>query len=207
MKLIAGLGNPGAEYARTRHNVGFRVVELLAGQRGIPINRYLLRTLYGRGRLGREEVILAKPLTYMNRSGYAIAALLWHFGLGPEDLLVVYDDVALPLGRLRLRGRGSAGGHKGIASIIDRLGTEEFPRLRLGVGAPPPGMALPDYVLSPFPPTEDEEVEGLLERAAQAVELFVTLGLEAAMNRINAPAPGKAGENGGPLGKEGSEFS
>lgn len=189
MKLIAGLGNPGTSYALTRHNVGFRVVELLAGQRRIPINRYLLRALYGRGRLGPEEVLLVKPLTYMNRSGDAIAALLWHFGLGPGDLLVVYDDVALPLGRLRLRGRGSAGGHKGIASIIDRLGTEEFPRLRLGVGAPPPGMDLPDYVLSQFPPSEEEEVERILEKAGQAVELYVTQGLEAAMNRVNAPAP------------------
>jgi len=194
MKLIAGLGNPGAEYARTRHNVGFRVVELLAERWRIPINRYLLRTLYGRGRLGPEEVILAKPLTYMNRSGDAVAALLWHFGLGPADLLVVYDDVALPLGRLRLRGRGSAGGHRGMASIIERLGSEDFPRLRLGVGTPPPGVALPDYVLSPFPPAEEAEVEGLLARAGQAVEFFVTLGLEAAMNRINAPPAEPTGE-------------
>ena len=188
MKLVAGLGNPGVRYAFTRHNVGFWVLDILERRGWVSLDRYMYRALCGRGRIGSEEVFFARPLTYMNRSGVAVAPLLCHLGLGPDDLLVVYDDVALPTGRLRLRGQGSAGGHKGIASIIDGLGTDGFSRLRIGVGPLPPGIDLPDFVLSKFSNKEGKEMGELVEEAADAVELFVTAGLTEAMNRFNAPS-------------------
>ena len=186
MKLVAGLGNPGVRYAFTRHNVGFWVLDVLERRGWVSLNRYMHRALCGRGRIGGKEVFFARPITYMNRSGEALVPLLGYLGLGAEDLLVVYDDVALPTGRLRLRGRGSAGGHKGIASVICGLGTDGFNRLRIGVGPPPPGVELPDFVLSKFSPKEREKMEGLVEEAADAVEGFVTAGLTEAMNRYNA---------------------
>lgn len=192
MKLIVGLGNPGACYTFTRHNVGFRVVELLGRRGRVLLNRYLHQAQYGQGRLGPEEVVLAKPLTYMNLSGRAVAPLLQHFGLGPEDLLVIYDDIALPLGRLRLRPRGSAGGHRGMQHVITSLGTDQFPRLRIGIGSPPPGMVMADYVLSEFTPAEEEKVTTAIALAARAVELYLAEGLVAAMNRVNSPACGES---------------
>ncbi|NLP18259.1 MAG: aminoacyl-tRNA hydrolase [Firmicutes bacterium] len=187
MKLVAGLGNPGVRYAFTRHNVGFWVLDVLERRGWVSLNRYMHRALCGRGRIDSKEVFFARPITYMNRSGEALVPLLRYLGLGAGDLLVVYDDVALPTGRLRLRGKGSAGGHKGIASIIGSLGTDEFSRLRIGVGPLPPGMDLPDFVLSKFSDRERREMGEVVEEAAGAVELFVTAGLMEAMNRYNAP--------------------
>ena len=188
MKLVAGLGNPGVRYAFTRHNVGFWVLDILERRGWVSLNRYMHQALGGRGRIGTEEVFFVRPITYMNRSGESLVPLLRYLGLGAEDLLVVYDDVALPTGRLRLRGRGSSGGHKGIASIIGGLGTDEFSRLRLGVGPLPPGTDLPDFILSKFTAREREEMGELVEKAADAVELFVTAGLTEAMNRYNVPS-------------------
>ncbi|MGI6575803.1 MAG: aminoacyl-tRNA hydrolase [bacterium] len=187
MKMIAGLGNPGAGYAFTRHNLGFRVLDLLGKNGRVPLNRYIYQAMWGRGNLWGQEVILAKPLTYMNRSGQAVALLLRYFGIGTADLLVICDDVNLPLGKIRLRPRGSAGGHNGVASIIDHLGTEDFPRLRLGIGSPPDNITMPDYVLAQFPAGEKEEVALMLHKAGYAVELFLQVGLTAAMNKVNSP--------------------
>ena len=187
MKLLVGLGNPGPAYGGTRHNVGFQVVNTIAKNRGVKSERSLHRALVATVDLGGEQVLLAKPLTYMNRSGEAVAPLLAYYRLSLADLLVIYDDVALPLGKLRLRSRGSAGGHNGLRSIISSLGTTEFSRLRLGIDSPPSAVDLPTYVLDKFLPEEAGMVADMVERAAEAVELFVTSGLLAAMNQINSP--------------------
>lgn len=186
--LIVGLGNPGKEYQETRHNVGFRVVELLAQRHGIELRRQRHQAVFGEGRIAGVSVLLAKPLTYMNLSGAAVAALARYHNVTPADILVICDDVALPVGRLRLRGQGSAGGHNGLRSIIDALGTTRFPRLRIGVGAPD-GRPLVDHVLGRFDRAEAEAIAVTLAEAADAVETFLRDGLEAAMNRYNAGEP------------------
>lgn len=186
MHLVVGLGNPGAEYARTRHNAGFMVVDRLAADLGVEVGRVWLRSLVGLGYLDGKRVILAKPLTYMNRSGEAVGLLLRWYGLTPQDLLVISDDLDLPVGQLRLRRSGSSGGHRGLQSIIEHLGGGGFARLRVGIGRPPEGVAVVDWVLSEFTPEEQPEVERALAAASQAVRLALTEGLEAAMNRYNA---------------------
>jgi PTH1 family peptidyl-tRNA hydrolase len=187
-KLIVGLGNPGKEYEETRHNVGFRVVELLAERHGIALKKHRHQAQYGEGRIGGVAVLLAKPLTYMNNSGAAVAALARYHNLAPADTLVVTDDVNLPLGRLRLRAQGTAGGHNGLKSIIGALGTPDFPRLRIGVGAPE-SRGLVDHVLGRFSRAEGEAVAALLAQAADTVELLLREGTEAAMNRFNVGEP------------------
>ncbi len=186
--LVLGLGNPGEEYAGTRHNVGFEVVDLLAERHGIEIDRRLPSLLYGSGTIEGVAVILGKPRTFMNLSGAAAKEALRHFHLLPERLLVVLDDLALPLGVVRVRKKGSDGGHKGLRSVIAATGTTEVPRVRVGIGQPRRGDAV-DYVLSPFTRSEWPAVAEGLERAADAVEVVVTQGLEAAMNRFNAMPP------------------
>lgn len=191
MKLIVGLGNPGRRYQGTRHNVGFLVVDELT-------RRYQLTwamapsqvpDAFTAKRFGAEPLLLAKPLTFMNRSGDAVAALARYYGIEPHDLLVVVDEVALPFGRLRARSRGSAGGHNGLRSIIERLGTTEFPRLRLGVGRGDARRDLADHVLSMFEPDEQSGLEMFIARAADAAEVFAAEGIEQVMNRYN---PGDA---------------
>jgi len=187
--LIVGLGNPGVEYALTRHNVGFWVVDELASRckakaREFKCESYLMRaTWHG------AEVILAKPQTYMNRSGIAVAALLNFFPLERENLLVIYDDLDLPLGKIRLRPRGGSGGHKGMASIIAMLSSEEIPRLRLGIGRPessPSGSTdEASYVLGPFSPEEEKIILQAVLTAADAVEVFIARGLQEAMTIYN----------------------
>jgi PTH1 family peptidyl-tRNA hydrolase len=184
-KLIVGLGNPGDKYKETRHNVGFRVVELLAERHGIDLRRHRHQSVYGEGRIGEVAVLLAKPLTYMNLSGQAVAALLRYHGLTAADALVIYDDVHLPVGRLRVRAQGTAGGHNGIKSIIGSLGTSEFPRIRLGVGGPS-DRPLVDHVLGGFNRRESEVIAEILPLAADAAEVTLREGVEAAMNRFNA---------------------
>jgi PTH1 family peptidyl-tRNA hydrolase len=184
-RLIVGLGNPGEKYKETRHNVGFRVVELLAERHGIDLRRHRHQSVYGEGRIGDVAVLLAKPLTYMNLSGHAVAALLRYHSLTPADTLVIYDEVQLPVGRLRVRAQGSAGGHNGIKSIISSLGTDAFPRIRVGVGAPA-GQSLVDHVLGGFNRREAEVIAQILPLAADAAELLLREGVEAAMNRFNA---------------------
>jgi PTH1 family peptidyl-tRNA hydrolase len=185
--LIVGLGNPGPEYRETRHNVGFRVVELLAQRHGIDLRKRRHQAAYGEGRIAGHAVLLAKPLTYMNLSGQAVAALARYHNLTPSEVLVVCDDTNLPLGRLRLRAQGSAGGHNGLKSIIGSLQTTEFPRVRIGVGAPD-GQAMVEHVLGRFDRAESEAIAATLEMAADAVELILREGVEVAMNRYN-PAP------------------
>lgn len=184
MWLVAGLGNPGAEYRGTRHNVGFEVVEELAERHGIPMKRRAMRAVIGDGLIAGQRVILVRPMTYMNLSGEAVGAIARMHKLLPERVLVVVDDMALPLGRLRIRPQGSAGGHNGLESIERHLNTRAYPRIRIGVGAARPGRMV-DHVLGRFRPEEREAVAEAIDRAADAVEAILADGLERAMNRFN----------------------
>ncbi|HET9211504.1 MAG TPA: aminoacyl-tRNA hydrolase [Thermoanaerobaculia bacterium] len=187
MRLILGLGNPGERYRDTRHNVGFRVVEELARRWQIPIDRLECDSLAGSKAGEGEDVLLVKPQTYMNRSGYAARCFAERHTLDPAAVLVVYDEVNLPLGKLRVRRSGSPAGHRGLESIIENLRTSEIPRLRLGV-APEGGVTyadLADFVLAPFTPEELETVEEMIRRAADACEVWVGEGVEAAMREFN----------------------
>ncbi len=190
MKLVVGLGNPGPRYAATRHNAGFRVVERLARRHGIALDQARFRGHLGRGRARGVEIALIEPQTFMNRSGSSVLEAL--DGLGIDDpgaaLLVVYDDLDLPFGRLRVRPGGGAGGHRGLADIQERLGRDDFPRLRFGIGRPPPGEDPVAYVLAPFAPDEEEALGARLECAADAVETILVEGVTPAMDRFN-PAP------------------
>jgi PTH1 family peptidyl-tRNA hydrolase len=184
-KLIIGLGNPGQEYAGTRHNVGFWVVTLLSRRHHIPLKRHRYQSRYGAGEINRVPVVLAQPMTYMNNSGQAAQALLKAYHLKPQDMLVVYDDFALKVGTLRLRPSGSAGGQGGMRSIMTYTGTQEFPRLRLGVGPLPEGVPMPDFVLSPFEESEKERMRQVLEYAADAAEAWLTEPIETVMSQFN----------------------
>ena len=187
MKLIVGLGNPGREYRDTRHNVGFMVADELARRQQLswaPAPSQVPETLTAKG-FAPVPVLLAKPLTYMNRSGDAVAALVRYFALDTSDVLVVVDEVALPFGRLRARPSGSAGGHNGLKSIADRLGTTEFSRLRLGVGRGDVRRNLADHVLSGFEPGERAGLEAFIARAADAAEMFAVKDIAAVMNAYN----------------------
>jgi len=186
MKLIVGLGNPGRRYRGTRHNVGWEVLARLADRAGIRVSQDEGWAEVGRGTIGRQRVLLARPVTYMNVSGEAVRDLRRRHRLRPEDILVIVDDIDLPLGRLRLRAGGSAGGHNGLKSVIEALGTTEFPRLRVGIGRPPLGVDPAEFVLTRFTDGEAAAVEKSLTRAAEAVETAVTAGIAAAMNRFNA---------------------
>ena len=185
MTLIVGLGNPGRRYQATRHNIGFAVADELARRVGAPWEQGRANALTVRAGVGAASMLLVKPLTMMNLSGEAVAELARFYKIDPADILVVADDVNLPLGRLRLRARGSAGGHNGFRSIIGLLGTEEFPRLRIGVGRGDPRRELADHVLARFDDDEAADVEANVARAADAVECFIAEGIEAAMNRYN----------------------
>ncbi len=186
--IVLGLGNPGAEYAHTRHNIGFDVVDILASRHRIRLNLHRDHARYGLGRIADVPVLLAKPMTYMNRSGEAARALLQRYPLEPARLLVIVDDVALPPGKIRVRPSGSDGGHNGLESIIQCLGTQVFPRVRVGIGSPPPGQMV-EYVLSRFSPQQQPIIEEALQRAADAVEVAIAEGVQAAMNRFNAQNP------------------
>lgn len=182
--LVVGLGNPGPEYQHTRHNVGFRVVDLLSERHRIPVRKLERRALVGTGEIAETVVQLVKPMTYMNLSGESVAPLMRAAGLRPEDLIVIVDEMDLPVGRVRLRKSGSAGGHNGLKSLIQHLGTEDFPRIRIGVGRPSEG-AVVDHVLSRFGRGELEPIREAIERSADAVEVALAEGFEAAMNRFN----------------------
>jgi peptidyl-tRNA hydrolase, PTH1 family len=185
MRLIVGLGNPGREYAWTRHNLGWQVAAYLAEEWRIPLSKKSLESVWGQGRVGRDSVILAQPTTYMNLSGRAVSALMAYFKLSPEDLVVIHDDLDVPLWRLKIVERGGPGGHRGILSLIEQLHTEEFLRVKLGVGRPPALMPTENYVLSHFPAEEAENVTQLIERAAQAVMTLLGEGLAAAQTRFH----------------------
>ena len=187
MKLIVGLGNPGGKYRGTRHNIGFAVVDELARRRSVEFDSSPVEALVAKVR-GVEPVLLAKPLTFMNASGEAVGALTRYFKLDPADLMVVVDEVQLPLGKLRARARGSAGGHNGLKSLIAHLG-EDFARLRVGVGRGEMRRDLADHVLARFDADEAAEVERMTTRAADASEMFITSGIEAVMNAYNGGDP------------------
>ncbi len=193
MWLIVGLGNPGPEYQWTPHNLGFLAVDELANRGSIRVERPEAKALVGRGRLAGQEVLLAKPQTFMNLSGIAVRELLEKYELGPPGLLVVWDERDLPWGTIRIRERGSPGTHNGAKSVVNALGTEEFARVRLGVGPDHPVGDLAAYVLRPMKKAELEVAATMIEEAANAVELILTHGLATAMNRFNHRNPPAAG--------------
>jgi peptidyl-tRNA hydrolase, PTH1 family len=186
MKVIVGLGNPGPKYAGTRHNVGFEVIDYLAAAPGCSMFREKFEAFVAESKEGEESVLLVKPLTFMNLSGRAVRAAIDFYKLPLAELLVVCDDFNLPLGKLRIRPKGSHGGQNGLRSIQEQLGTDEFTRLRIGVGQPGPGDAV-DHVLSKFRPGERKAVEDAIAIAAQAALVWVRQGTAAAMNRFNGP--------------------
>ncbi|MBB6447471.1 aminoacyl-tRNA hydrolase [Bacillus benzoevorans] len=168
MKLIVGLGNPGKQYEQTRHNIGFMVIERIAEKLNIQLDQAKFKGLFGTGFFEGEKVLLLKPLTYMNLSGESIRAIMDFYQIDPEDILVIYDDLDLPAGKIRLRQRGSAGGHNGIKSTISHLGTQEFNRIRVGINRPTNGMAITDYVLGRFAREEQDPIQEAVERSADA---------------------------------------
>lgn len=187
--LIVGLGNPGEDYAAHRHNIGFQVVDALARQHGLAFSRRKdARARVAEGEIGDQVVFLAKPQTFMNLSGKAVARLSRKAEIPPERILVVYDDLDLPLGRLRLRPEGGSGGHKGMRSIIEMLGTQEFPRVRVGIDRPLDGTDPADYVLQPFSPDQQPLLCDVVEHAVAAIECWLEEGIVAAMDRFNRPS-------------------
>ena len=183
--LIVGLGNPGLAYRHNRHNIGFMVADALAQKLEIPLKRVKFKAQIGNGKVEGIPVIIAKPLTYMNNSGEAVAPLVHYFKVPLERLLVIHDDMDLPLGTLRMRPSGGSAGHNSMLSIFDKLGTNAIPRLRVGIGRPPGRMDPADYVLQDFPKSEEELLNMVIAQACEAVLAFITTGLEKAMNTYN----------------------
>ena len=185
MYLIVGLGNPGREYEHTRHNSGFDAIDVLAGKLGADVKEKMHKGLCGKGMIAGEKVILLKPQTFMNLSGESVRAAADFYKIDAEHMIVLYDDIDLDVGKLRVRAKGSAGGHNGIKNIIAHMGTQEFPRVRIGVGAKPDRMDLADYVLGRFSQVERPVMEDAFEEAAEAAIAVVEDGIDAAMNRFN----------------------
>lgn len=186
MFIIAGLGNPDRQYEGTRHNAGFDVIDRIAEKYNIAVDTKKHRACIGKGIIGGQKVLLAKPQTYMNLSGESIRSLVDYYKIDEEnELLVVYDDISLDVGQLRIRARGSAGGHNGIKNIIAHLGTQVFPRIKVGVGEKPKGYDLADYVLGHFSKAERERMEEGYDNAVRAAEMIVTGQLNEAMNEFN----------------------
>lgn len=183
--IVVGLGNPEKKYEHTRHNVGFDVLQVLSQKLDIPLNKLRCKALTGEGRIGGESVVLAAPQTYMNLSGQSVVELLRWYKADAKHLIVVYDDVDLPQGRLRVRAGGSAGTHNGMRNIVYLTGRDDFPRVRIGIGKPEPGRDLAAYVLGKYPPEARQAMFDAFLRAADAVQAIVTDGAEAAMARFN----------------------
>lgn len=184
--LIVGLGNPGKDYARTRHNCGFRVIDILAEALGCKIDKVKFQGLYGQTVQGGKKLFLLKPQTYMNLSGRSVLQLSAYYNIPPQRIIVIFDDISLEPGRLRIRTNGSAGGHNGIKSIISELGSQDFPRIKVGVGGKPhPDQDLADWVLSTFSSAEEKLLQPTLERAADAALLLIEQGIETAACRYN----------------------
>lgn len=184
MKILVGLGNPGEKYAVTRHNLGFMVVDRLAGRLGVEVRRRRFRSLVGETPLDDDRLVLVKPLTYMNRSGQSVKSALEYYACSADSLMVICDDFNLPLGKLRVRRKGSGGGHKGLESIIHSIGSTEFPRLRIGLGLPSQSQAS-EYVLAPFSKEEKGVIDEALERACEAVIDWVRGGIDACARKYN----------------------
>ena len=182
---VVGLGNPGPEYADTRHNAGFLCIDALARRHDIGLARQHRSAIVGEGEIGGRSVALVKPRTYVNRSGVAVQYLQARYSLSVDRLLVVYDDINLPPGKLRLRGRGSAGGHNGIKSVIETTGSQDFPRLRIGVGRPPDGIGQVEHVIGAMDPDERDALDGAVARAADAVACLLAEGIDETMSRFN----------------------
>lgn len=184
--LIVGLGNPGKDYTRTRHNCGFRAIDLLAGKLNCKIDKAKFQGLYGQVTLNGRKLFLLKPQTYMNLSGRSVLQLSAYYNIPPQRIIVMFDDISLPPGKLRVRSDGSAGGHNGIKSIIESLGSQDFPRVKIGVGAKPhPEQDLADWVLSSFSALEEKALEPALNNAGQAALCIIENGVPAAANRFN----------------------
>lgn len=184
--MIVGLGNPGPAYAANRHNVGFRCVERLGAAYNLRFDRRQKKALVARGTIGERQVVLVKPQTFMNESGLAVAPLARFYKVEPTRLLVVYDDLDLPPGTIRLRAGGGSGGHRGMLSIIEKLGTQQFPRLRIGIGRPPGQMDPAAYVLQDFSAEEELALDMTLQLATEAIVTWLNYGIEVAMSRYNA---------------------
>lgn len=185
MKLIIGLGNPGKLYEQTRHNIGFDVIDALADKWGAPLNQTKFNGMYAIVHRPEGKVMLLKPLTYMNLSGECVRPMMDYFNIDVEDIIVIYDDLDLETGKLRLRGKGSAGGHNGIKSLIQHLGTQEFNRIRVGVSRPPAGMKVADYVLSKFPKEDEIIVQDAIKKSCDAVEASLSKKFLDVMNIFN----------------------
>ena len=186
MYIIAGLGNPGKNYAGTRHNIGFDTLDVIASKNNIKFNKTKFRADFGEGIIGGEKVILVKPQTFMNLSGESIRPLRDFYKVPDENIIVIYDDISLPLGKLRLRGKGSAGGHNGMKSIIYQLNTDIFPRIKIGVGAPPNAdYDLADFVLGKFSKDEIEVLTKTVDKVSDAVESIIRNGVEKTMSKFN----------------------
>ncbi|HZW04560.1 MAG TPA: aminoacyl-tRNA hydrolase [Anaerolineaceae bacterium] len=188
--LLVGLGNPGREYRNNRHNVGFMVLDAIAEKQGIPLTRVQSKAIIGTGAVEGHRLVLAKPQTYMNLSGDAIAALVRFYKVPREKLLIIYDDLDLPFGVIRMRPGGGAGGQKGVASTINRLGSPDFPRLRIGIDRPPGQMDARGYVIQDFPTRDQEMLRTVIDRGVEAALTFVCEGLDQAMNKFNGPVKG-----------------
>ena len=186
MYLIAGLGNPSRTYEGTRHNIGFTMIDAIGNKFGIDVTTKKHKELVGRGIIDGMRVILAKPQTYMNLSGESIREIADFYKIEPENIIIIYDDISLDVGQLRIRKKGSAGGHNGIKNIIAHLGTQEFPRIKVGIGNKPEGWDLADYVLSKYSKAEQEALEEASEGVVGAVKLMLMDDIEAAMNKYNA---------------------
>ncbi len=184
IRLIAGLGNPGARYARSRHNIGFMIADRFAKEHEVRSLRRRFNAEVAEGEVAGKRVMVIKPQTFMNSSGDAVAKVAKFYKIAPQDLLVIYDDLDLPLGKLRLRPRGSAGGHHGMESIIARIGTTDFPRLRVGIGRPNPDADI-DHVLGEFDQEEFRVMKETLERGVQAIDVWLASGITRAMNEFN----------------------
>ncbi len=183
MKMIVGLGNPGQQYAKTRHNVGFMAVDKLAQDLKAVVNKTKFKALIGEGYIGQEKVILIKPQTYMNLSGEAVGSLVRWYKLNPSDVVVVYDDMDLPLGKLRIRPKGGPGGHNGMKSIIAHLGTAEFPRIRIGIGRAEHDSV--NYVLGNFAEQELDVINRIMTKTVESIHVWVQQDINAAMNKFN----------------------
>ena len=185
MKVVLGLGNPGRKYEKARHNLGYRVIDRFAVRYRVPVKETKYESHVGRFELKGERVLLVKPQTYVNESGRVARSLLRYLPIGLRDLVVIHDDLDLPFGRIRIRPRGGAGGHRGVLSILGALGDENFFRVRVGIGRPPEGVDPADYVLAPFSPDENATLEEIISRAADAVSCLLEEGPERAMEKFN----------------------
>jgi PTH1 family peptidyl-tRNA hydrolase len=194
MFLVAGLGNPGEEYAATPHNLGFLALDRLAARHAIRISRKECQALVGQGRIGGKTVVLVKPQTYMNRSGMAIKPLMEKNEIAPNALLLIYDELDLPWGGIRVRPKGSAAGHNGVIDVIEKIGTQEFPRIRLGVHPGYPISSGMDYLLSRLTRQQNETLDAFVDLAADAAESVITEGVEKSMARFNRRAQGATTE-------------